>query len=57
METRRTVLKYLSGAMAATACGLDSLEAFAANLQGGSKRPNIVCILGEGLRSVRAVER
>ena len=51
METRRTVLKYLSGAMAATACGLDSLEAFAADLQGGRKRPNIVCILGEGLRS------
>ena len=26
METRRIVLKYLTGAMGASACGLDALE-------------------------------
>ena len=51
METRRTVLKYLTGAMGASACGLDALESFAKQLDGESDRPNIVCILGEGLRS------
>ena len=51
MQTRRTVLKYLTGATASTTCGLDSLEAFARGLTAaGSKRPNIVCIVGEGLR-------
>jgi arylsulfatase A-like enzyme len=50
METRRTVLKYLTGAMGASACGLDGLTAFATGLNEGSKKPNIVCILGEGLR-------
>jgi arylsulfatase A-like enzyme len=50
METRRTVLKYLTGAMGASACGLDALESFAQNLNSESKKPNIVCIVGEGLR-------
>jgi arylsulfatase A-like enzyme len=50
METRRTVLKYLTGAVGASACGLESLEAFARQLNGESKKPNIVCIVGEGLR-------
>jgi arylsulfatase A-like enzyme len=50
METRRTVLKYLTGAMGASACGLDALESFAQGLGAGGKRPNIVCIVGEGLR-------
>ena len=50
METRRTILKYLAGAMGASVCGLDSLEAFAMQLNGESKKPNIVCIVGEGLR-------
>ncbi len=49
METRRTVLKFLAGAGAA-ACSLDSLEAFAQGLDSSSYRPNIVCIVGEGLR-------
>ncbi|KAA6465379.1 hypothetical protein DYQ86_05415 [Acidobacteria bacterium AB60] len=48
VETRRTVLKYLTGAVGA--CSLDSLESFARQLQPGSARPNIVCIVGEGLR-------
>ena len=54
METRRTILKYMAGAAAASACGIDSLEAFARGLddqaghQGG--KPNIVCFVGEGLR-------
>ena len=50
METRRTVLKYLTGAMGASACGLDALESLARQLNGQSKKPNIVCIVGEGLR-------
>jgi arylsulfatase A-like enzyme len=50
METRRTVLKYLTGAMGASACGLDALESFAQTLNPKSKKPNIVCIVGEGLR-------
>jgi arylsulfatase A-like enzyme len=50
METRRTVLKYLAGT-AGAACSLDTLEAFARGLDAGATRPNIVCIVGEGLRS------
>ena len=50
METRRTVLKGMAGAVGAAACGLDSLEAFARGLSADSKRPNIVCFVGEGLR-------
>ena len=50
METRRTMLKYLTGAMGASACGLGALESFAGQLNGESKKPNIVCIVGEGLR-------
>jgi len=50
METRRTVLKYMTGAMVASTCGLDALESFAQQLNGKSKKPNIVCIVGEGLR-------
>ena len=53
METRRTVLKYITSATAASVCGIDSLEAFARGLggQGGqSQKPNIVCFVGEGLR-------
>jgi arylsulfatase A-like enzyme len=50
METRRTVLKYLTGAVGTSACGIDALESFAQQLNGNSKRPNIVCIVGEGLR-------
>jgi len=48
METRRTVLKYLTGAVGA--CSLDTLETFARQLGPESARPNIVCIVGEGLR-------
>jgi len=50
METRRTVLKYLAGAMGASACGLDALDSFAQQLNQQTRRPNIVCFLGEGLR-------
>jgi arylsulfatase A-like enzyme len=44
------MLKYLTGAMGASACGLGALESFAGQLNGESKKPNIVCIVGEGLR-------
>ena len=37
METRRTVLKYLTGAMGASACGLDALESFAQQLNGQAR--------------------
>lgn len=50
METRRTMLRYIAGAMCAPACGLESLEAFAQGVTANDDRPNIVCILGEGLR-------
>jgi len=50
METRRTVVKYLAGAMGASACGLEALETFARGLDTRSSRPNIVCLVGEGLR-------
>jgi hypothetical protein len=50
METRRTMLKYLTGTMGASACGFNTLESFAGQLNGDTRRPNIVCIVGEGLR-------
>ncbi len=51
MESRRTVLKYLA-ATGAAACTLDSLQSFADTLsQPGAHRPNIVCLIGEGLRA------
>ncbi|HEY2860617.1 MAG TPA: sulfatase-like hydrolase/transferase, partial [Terracidiphilus sp.] len=50
METRRTVLKYIAGSVGATACGLDSLEAFAREAAHDAKKPNLVCLVGEGLR-------
>src|SRR5215831_15703123 len=50
METRRDVLKYLAGAMGASTCGLNQLQAFAQGITAGTERPNIICILGEGLR-------
>ncbi|MBS1803961.1 MAG: sulfatase [Acidobacteria bacterium] len=53
METRRTVLRYMAGAAAASACGVDSLEAFARGLgdqSDATRKPNIVCFVGEGLR-------
>ncbi len=50
MESRRSVLKYLTGALGASACSLDSLETFVRQLNRESTKPNIVCIVGEGLR-------
>jgi arylsulfatase A-like enzyme len=50
METRRTVLKYIAGTVGASACGLDALETFAEGSNDGSKKPNILCFVGEGLR-------
>ncbi len=50
METRRTVLKYIAGAAGASACGIDALESFAQGVGKESKKPNIVCFVGEGLR-------
>jgi arylsulfatase A-like enzyme len=54
METRRTILKYMAGAAAASACGIDSLESFARGLDDQAAhqgdKPNIVCFVGEGLR-------
>jgi arylsulfatase A-like enzyme len=43
----------MAGSAAATACGIDSLEAFARGLgneAGAVRKPNIVCFVGEGLR-------
>ncbi len=49
METRRTVLKALAGTLGASAVSLSGPEAFAQDAN-GKGRPNILCILGEGLR-------
>jgi arylsulfatase A-like enzyme len=52
MPNRRTILKYIAGAVATSGSGLDALESFAQQAQqSGADRPNIVCILGEGLRA------
>lgn len=50
MSSRRTVLKLIAGAVGATTCDLSGLEAAASQLAGQGERPNIVCLLGEGLR-------
>ena len=50
MQTRRAVLKYIAGTVGASSYGLDALEAFAHAIDNKSKNPNIVCIVGEGLR-------
>ncbi len=50
MQSRRTVLKYLTSAMGASAVGLQALESFAQQVSSTGTRPNIVCIVGEGLR-------
>ena len=49
METRRKVLKYLAAAGAST-CAIDALATFAEQLKAERKKPNIVCVVGEGLR-------
>ena len=50
METRRTVLRYIAGTVASSSCGLDALETFARGVGTGGKQPNIICLVGEGLR-------
>lgn len=50
METRRTILKYLAGSTGLVASSLSGVEAFASQLSGDSEKPNILCIVGEGLR-------
>jgi arylsulfatase A-like enzyme len=50
METRRTVLRYIAGTVASSSCGLDALETFAWDVGTGGKQPNIICLVGEGLR-------
>ncbi len=50
METRRTVLKYLTGAMGASACRTRCTGVVRAAAERREQKPNIVCIVGEGLR-------
>ncbi len=50
MESRREALKLIAGAMGASTCGFSQLETFAQGLGSNAVRPNIVCIVGEGLR-------
>lgn len=50
METRRNVLRYISGTLGASTLGINQLETFAQGISANSEKPNIVCILGEGLR-------
>ncbi|MGC1422896.1 MAG: sulfatase [Terracidiphilus sp.] len=49
MDSRRTILKYLAATGAST-CGLNALASFAEQLKAEGNKPNIVCIVGEGLR-------
>jgi arylsulfatase A-like enzyme len=51
MKSRRTVLKSIAATLGASACGLDALESFALQATPGSSKPNILCLVGEGLRS------
>ncbi len=50
METRRTVLRYLAGSAGLATADLSGVEAFARQLAESSERPNILCIVGEGVR-------
>jgi hypothetical protein len=50
METRRTILKYLAGSAGLATSSLSGVEAFARQLSGDFEKPNILCIVGEGLR-------
>jgi arylsulfatase A-like enzyme len=50
MESRRTVLKSIAGMVGASACNFSGLASFAEQVQGVTENPNIVCIVGEGLR-------
>ena len=51
MNNRRTVLKYIAAAAGAAVSNLQSLEIFAQQASATGERPNIVCLVGEGLRS------
>jgi arylsulfatase A-like enzyme len=51
MDSRRDVLKALAVTAGATVVNLSALDAFARGLDKDSERPNILCIVGEGLRS------
>ena len=50
METRRTALEVLAGALSASALSLSVPEVFGQSGANGKERPNILFILGEGLR-------
>ena len=50
MEDRRTLLKYLAGTAGATALSSNPCHAIAEQLAESKDRPNIVCLMGEGLR-------
>jgi arylsulfatase A-like enzyme len=50
MLDRRTVVKYIAGAVGASACQLDTLSAYAKTISNSDGKPNIVCIVGEGIR-------
>lgn len=50
MPTRRRVLQYIAGAASASSCSLNGLEALARQSQSGGSKPNIFCVVGEGLR-------
>lgn len=50
METRRTILKYLASSAGLATSSLSGVEAFARQLTGDSEKPNILCVVGEGLR-------
>src|SRR5579863_9570114 len=51
MPTRRTFLRSAAGAAGVLTCDLSSLESLAMGAQEPKSRPNILCIIGEGLRA------
>jgi arylsulfatase A-like enzyme len=51
MPTRRSFLRTAAGAAGALTCSPSSLESFASSAPHIAARPNILCILGEGLRA------
>jgi arylsulfatase A-like enzyme len=50
MQTRRTLLKYMAGAFGTCAYGINCLAGIE-QTPAGREQPNLLCIVGEGLRS------
>ena len=50
MGTRREFIQFLAGTAGTSVCSFGSLASFAQGITAGAHPPNIVCLMGEGLR-------